>query len=91
MIASVIEHLGRRPLELAVRRHERAEADAHRDAAQHELEDVPAAVGLGEVGRQPVGPAIGILEQVDRRVDVVGVAHPCAILLPFVAVHLRRA
>ena len=60
MIASVITQLDRRELEFQVRRHEGAEAQAHGDAAEQEVEDVAAAVGLREMGREPVGPAIGI-------------------------------
>ena len=63
--------LERRLLELEVRRHECAETKAHRDAAKQEIEDVAAAIGLGEVRREPVGPAIGFLEQVDRRVEML--------------------
>ena len=72
-------------LELEVRRHERAKAEADRDAAKHEVEDVPAAVGLGEMRREPIGPAIGLFEQVDRRRDIVRLDAAGAIAPPFVA------
>ena len=79
------QQLERRFLELEVRRHERAEAEAHGDAAEHEVEDVPAAIGLGEMGREPVGPAVGFLEQIDRRRDIVRLGAAGAIAPPFVA------
>ena len=55
------QHLERRKLELEVRSHERAEAQAHGDSAEDEVEDVPAAVRLREMGREAVGPAISLL------------------------------
>ena len=85
MIAKVISISTSGELELEVRRHERAEADAHRDTAEHEVEDVAAAIGLGEVRREPIGPAIGLLEQVDRRGDLVRVGAACTVAFPFVA------
>src|SRR4051794_33902142 len=46
---------------------------------------MPAAVGLREVGRQPVGPAVGVLELVDRRQYIVRLGAPGPIAAPFVA------
>ena len=82
------KHLGRGPLQLQMRRHECAQAHAHGDSAHHEREDVSAAVGLREIGRQPVGPAIGVFKHSDRRVDIVRDRASLAKLLPLVAVHL---
>ena len=67
MIRDRDEDLGDGEIDFEMRRHERAEPKAHRRAAEHEGEDVAAAIGLGEVGGEPVGPAIGLLEEVDRR------------------------
>ena len=46
---------------------------------------MPAAIGLGEVRREPVGPAVRLLEQVDRRRDVVRLGAAGAIAAPLVA------
>ena len=78
-------HLDRGELELQVRRHEGAQAQAHRDTAKQEVEDVPAPVGLREMGREPVGPAVRLLEKVDRSADLVGLGAAFAVAPPFVA------
>ena len=76
--------LQRGELELEVRRHESAETHANGKAAEHEVEDMTAAIGLREMRRQAVGPTVGLFEQVHRRADIVRLRAAGAILAPFV-------
>ncbi len=78
-------HFGRGFQDLVALHHEGAEAHAHRHSAEDEVEDVPAAVALREMGREPVRPAIGFLEHVDRRPDLVSGDASFAVALPLVA------
>ena len=75
----------RRFLELQVRRHEGGKAEADREPAEDEVEDIAASIGLREVRREPVGPAIGVLQKVDRRRDMVRIGTDFAIAPPFFA------
>jgi hypothetical protein len=67
-----------------MRRHERREAEAHGDTAEHEVEDMPAAIGLREMGRQAIRPAIRLLKDPDGREDVVRLGATDAVTLPLV-------
>ena len=78
-------YLERGEFEFEVRRHECAEAETYGHSAEQEIEDVSAAVGLGEMRREPVGPAVRLFEQVDRSVDLVRFGAPLAVAPPFVA------
>ena len=71
-------------LELYARRHEGPEAEAHRDPAEDEVEDVPAAIGLREMGSKPVRPAIRLFEQIDRRREIVRLDAADPVATPFV-------
>ena len=79
------QQFGRGKFEFHVRCHEGAQAEAHRDAAEHEVEDVAASIGLREVRRQPIGPGVGFLQRPDRRADIMRFGAPRAIARPFVA------
>jgi hypothetical protein len=72
-------------LEFEVRGHERGQAQADGEAAENEVEDMPASVSLREVGREPIGPTVGFFENVDacREIVRLGAAH--AIAAPFIA------
>src|SRR5438445_11153255 len=79
------QRLQRRLLELEVGRHECAKAEADGDSAEEKVEDVPAAVGLREMRREPIGPAIGMLERTEWRREIVSLGAAGAMPAPFVA------
>src|SRR5215217_8649237 len=72
-------------LELQMRRHDRAEPEAHGEATENEVEDMAAAIRLREVRREPVGPAVGLFEEVEGSGHAVGVGAAQAEALPFFA------
>src|SRR3954465_3591995 len=78
------QHFERGKLELEMRCHESAKAEAHRDAAEQEAENMTASVGLSEMRGEQVGPAIRLFQHVDRRRDIVHVSAPFAVAPPFV-------
>ena len=71
--------------------HEAAQPDAHRDAAEHEIEHMAAAIGLGEMAGEAVAPAIGFLEQVDRRFGALVASRWSVPITPPFLVDLRGA
>src|SRR3954451_24478555 len=79
------QELERRLFELEAWGHECGESQTDSKTAENKIEDVAAAIGLGEMRREPVGPAIGPFQKVDWCRQVVGLRAPGAIALPFVA------
>src|SRR5436305_7858268 len=75
----------RRFVELQPRGDEGSKAQADRDAAEKKVEDMPAAVCLGEVGAKAIRPAVRLLEQPDRRGDIVRFGAADAVALPLIS------
>src|SRR6476469_10423161 len=72
-------------LELQVRRDEGRKAKTDSKSSKNEVEDMPASVGLREVRREAVRPAVGFLEQVDLGRNMMRLGAAGAIPAPLIA------
>ena len=56
-----------------------------RHSAEHEIENVSAAVRLGKVRREAIRAAVGSFEKLDRRGEIVRIGASRAIAAPLIA------
>ena len=63
--------------------HEIADPKKHGEGAKHEIEDVPATEGLGEMAGEAVRPFVPGSQEIERHRDRLGAVAGLAIQRPF--------
>jgi len=84
------EHFGNRQVQLRCRQSKGRQAEDYGGGGEHEVEDVPAAEGLGVISRHAIRPAIGFLQEVERGGDAMTVGAAGEEILPFLVDGRRR-